>query len=58
MTKQDIQQILENNPNKRDLLFCRGYYFSNTYFDESNYPFYNLWKHELIRDCRKKNKTL
>lgn len=50
MTKQDIQQILESNPNKRDLLFCRGYYFSNTYFDESNYPFYNLWKHELIKE--------
>ncbi len=47
-TKSSIQQLLADCPDKRDKLFCRGYYFTDSDVEPLAYPFYGIWKHEII----------
>lgn len=46
--KESIQQILADHPDKRNKLFCRGYYFTDSDVEPTRYPFYGIWKHEII----------
>lgn len=47
-TKEDIQKLLEQNPEYKEKLFIRGYYFTNDEVHPEDYPFYGLWNHEKI----------
>lgn len=47
-TKEDIQKLLEANPEYKEKLFIRGYYFTNDEVHPHDYPFYDNWNHEKI----------
>lgn len=43
--KDEIKSVLDNSFKYRDLLFRRGYLFTDKpIYDTDKYPFYNLWK--------------
>ena len=46
MNKIDIQRIIEQHPNYKDKLFCRGFLFTDDVIVEEAYPFYGLWKRQ------------
>lgn len=48
MDKDGIQRLLENNPEYREKLFCRGFLFTDDAVSEEAYPFYGLWRKEQI----------
>ena len=41
-TKEDIQKLVEVNPEFKEKLFIRGYYFTNDEVHPKDYPFYGL----------------
>jgi len=43
MNRIDIQRIIEQYPNYKDKVFCRGFLFTDDAIDENDYPFYGLW---------------
>lgn len=48
ITKEDIQKLLEENPEYKEKLFIRGYYFTNDEVHPHDFPFYDNWNHEKI----------
>lgn len=48
MNTCDIKNIMSENPQLRDKLFARGFYFTDDKVNDFNYPFYGLWKKEKI----------
>lgn len=43
-TRENIEEIMKNNPELRDKLFARGFLFTSGEVDEREYPFYGLWE--------------
>lgn len=49
--KNEIKSTLDNSPQYRDLLFRRGYLFTDKPLENTNdYPFYNLWNQQNVRN--------
>ena len=46
MNQSDIQRIIEQHPDYKDKLFCRGFLFTDDVIDEEAYPFYGLWQQQ------------
>ena len=48
-TFQEIKTILEEHPEYKDALYCRGYYLTDDKSVDTNaYPFYGMWKQVSI----------
>ena len=48
--RDDIKSVLDFSPKYRELLFRRGYLFTDKkQIGVENYPFYNLWKEYKIQ---------
>lgn len=43
-----IKHLLESNKEKREFLFARGFYFTDRAVDKDDYPFFGLWRFEVI----------
>lgn len=50
MNTCDIKNIMSDNSKLRDKLFTRGFFFTDDKVDDIDYPFYGLWKKEIISD--------
>ena len=48
MNRETIKNILNDNPEMKDKLFARGFYFTDSYVDDSKYPFWGLWSKEEL----------
>lgn len=43
-----IKQLLDDNEDKREFLFARGFYLTNKAIDANAYPFFGIWRYEEI----------
>lgn len=43
-----IKQLLDDNEDKREFLFARGFYLTNKTVDANAYPFFGIWRYEEI----------
>lgn len=50
MDKEGIKEIIKQNPELTDKLFCRGFLFTNADVDLDAYPFYGIWKHTKLQN--------
>jgi len=50
MKTTDMQKLMDAHPELREKLFARGFLLTNAIVDERLYPFYGLWKHNVIGD--------
>lgn len=47
--KKELKQIFDKNPEYREMLFRRGYLFTDQIIaDKSEYPFYGLWNEKKV----------
>ena len=50
MDKEGIKEIIKQNPELTDKLFCRGFLFTNAEVNLAAYPFYGIWKHTELQN--------
>lgn len=52
MNTETIKSIVNKNVRLRNKLFASGFYFTDAKVDKEDYPFYNLWNKEEIKNYK------
>lgn len=58
MKKDGIKEILDNHPQYRETLFCRGYIVTNRVLSTGEYPFYGLWNTKSLGHLKNSGELL
>lgn len=52
MNTETIKSIVNKNVRLRNKLFASGFYFTDAKVDKEDYPFYNIWNKEEIKNYK------